>query len=122
MYVHIAYVITIPPDEVPRFLNAATYCQMDFGELFETAIKDKLQEIEMAMQGEERMNDWFADRSRIEKLIVAALKSSNDSHPGALDPQHVSSISKRVYSVLRAERRKFMREENEKPHYNNTAG
>jgi len=95
---------------------------MDFGELFETAIKDKLQEIEMAMQGEERMNDWFADRSRIEKLIVAALKSSNDSHPGALDPQHVSSISKRVYSVLRAERRKFMREENEKPHYNNTAG
>lgn len=56
------------------------------------------------------MTDWFADRSRIEKLIVAALRNSNHSHPGAVNPQHLSSIAKRIYSILKSERRKYLRD------------
>ena len=55
------------------------------------------------------MRDWFANRSRIERLIAVALKNANHSHPGAIDLQHISSISKRIYSVLRDERRKYLR-------------
>jgi len=57
------------------------------------------------------MKDWFQDRSRIEKLIIAVLKSTNSSHPGVIDLQHSSSISKRIYSVLKSERRKYLKEE-----------
>ena len=52
------------------------------------------------------MNDWFANRSRIEMLIITALRQVNHDHPGAIDLKHLSSISKRIYSVLREERRK----------------
>ena len=48
--VHVAYVIVIPPNAAERFLDAASYCQIDFGEFIEMAIRDRLEEVEAAMK------------------------------------------------------------------------
>lgn len=55
------------------------------------------------------MKDWFENRSRVEKLIVVALRQANHDHPGAVNLEHLSSISKRIYSALRSERRVWLR-------------